>query len=149
MKLQLQFGDSFEGTVITEQCLSIRAVLSILLVKAMFLPHMSVEKLVPCGGEVTSITIKALLFMQRVDMTCQVWLVVTAILTVRALVDILAWVILLEVLESKFVSSEHGVTLSTFDAIGTPFSNFFIVSFFENLFMDLFGNFFMLFMRFS
>ena len=71
VKNQLYFGDSCEDTVITEQWY-IRAVLTVLLVNAVFLPHVFVEVLVPCGGKVTSITIKAFHLMERVDMTCKV-----------------------------------------------------------------------------
>ena len=41
--VQLYLGNSCKGTVITEQCLSSRAVLTVLLVIAVLFPHMSVE----------------------------------------------------------------------------------------------------------
>ena len=88
--LELSPGEGGEGALVTEELLTLRVVLALLLELPVLGPHVQMEGLIPGGPEVTLITLQPPLLVLRRCVGLQVTQVVGPVLTLAAGEDVLA-----------------------------------------------------------
>ena len=115
--LELSPGEGGEGALVTEELLTLRVVLALLLELPVLGPHVLEEGGFPSGPVVTFITLQPLLLVLRRCVGFQVTQVVGPVLTLAAGKDVLAGVELLEVSHTELVRGKLPVTERTLKSL--------------------------------